>query len=69
MMIKTYSSLIDPVQLAALAQEPRQVKATVPKPYGQAGKDYSICVEMGLATTADNQKKYKVLLVSYTFDM
>ncbi|KAF8824181.1 hypothetical protein HHX47_DHR8000363 [Lentinula edodes] len=45
-----------------LNQEEPEYKPTVPKPSGQAGKDYSICVEMGLAKSLESIKKYKAIL-------
>ncbi|KAF8830747.1 hypothetical protein HHX47_DHR2000822 [Lentinula edodes] len=46
-----------------LNQEEPEYKPTVPKPSGQAGKDYSICVEMGLAKSSESIKKYKAILM------
>jgi hypothetical protein len=40
--------------------------ARVPKPKGQAGKDWSIPVAMGLAGTTKKKAKYSQLLVSVT---
>jgi hypothetical protein len=40
--------------------------ARVPKPKGQAGKDWSIPVEMGLAGITKKKAKYSQLLVSVT---
>ncbi|KAH7879637.1 uncharacterized protein C8R40DRAFT_1165892 [Lentinula edodes] len=45
-----------------LNQEEPEYKPTVPKPSGQAWKDYSICVEMGLAKSSESIKKYKAIL-------